>query len=748
MRKNSRTTKPTIWVQILRRLNQVLFLNVGNALAIAGIALTLVIFFIQSHESINEKKESEIINETQQQEEARRQKETKQILLEIVEYHKLGMTVEQVRELQKRYDASDAVLVRFFERIGATAADKNPEITWKLLEEHLAIFQKAREKQAVFTSADEQLNSLHQQGRESFAKGNFDEAALYFKQAAQRGDDIIAAREKAVHELNESLQTFRRATALNYAETANSHQLQNTVQGYQQASDFYAESARIAKSVDAELANTSQEQQAHSLVSFGYVFGDSAALCRGIEIFYTLLASANHTEETYVTLTNRAYLLTSLGNALAILGQREPGKQKLEEAVLHFRDALKIVKQETDMLAWTQLQHQLGKTLSLLALRESDGANLDEAIAMLSKAVEGYFELKMILEWASATNSLGVARAFRAARYSDPQEKQEAVFALKSTLDFISQQNNPNFWSMIHNNVGIILLAPPDNADPRLLEEALQCFKISLETVCRESNPMDWARIQSNVGRALKMLGEIENTTTRSEQALEILLLAQEECTRERDVMCWARIQSDIGEALLDLSKKRSDKYALEEAAARVEDICEIYPRERLPNDWAKTQYLLGQIFGELGRTRSDVQYLREAVNFFRSALEVFTWESHPDLWIKSQLGIANSLILLGMYNSTELYIDECILMLRNLLSSLEKDKMTDQWAETQLKLGTAFLVKGDNESCVKCLRAAKEAYQSVLQIHTGKILPQKYENAQKGIELLDAKILILEGDM
>ena len=60
------------------------------------------------------------------------------------------------------------------------------------------------------------------------------------------------------------------------------------------------------------------------------------------------------------TKLDRARMQTNLGNALAMLGERESGTTKLEDALAAFREALKVQTRERVPRDWAKTQASLG----------------------------------------------------------------------------------------------------------------------------------------------------------------------------------------------------------------------------------------------------------------------------------------------------------------------------------------------------------------------------------------------------
>ena len=79
---------------------------------------------------------------------------------------------------------------------------------------------------------------------------------------------------------------------------------------------------------------------------------------------------------------------TNLGIALRILGERESGTARLEEAVAAYRAALQECTRERVPLDWAMTQNNLGNALLRLGEREGDTARLEEAVAAFDACLE------------------------------------------------------------------------------------------------------------------------------------------------------------------------------------------------------------------------------------------------------------------------------------------------------------------------------------------------------------------------
>ena len=121
-----------------------------------------------------------------------------------------------------------------------------------------------------------------------------------------------------------------------------------------------------------------------------------------IAIAEAILPRATTSEE-------RVTLLDDLGIALAHLGERESGTQRLEQAVTAYENALKEWTREKVPLQWATTQNNLGTALQRLGERESGTQRLEQAVTAYENALKEWTKEKVPLQWATIQNNLGDA---------------------------------------------------------------------------------------------------------------------------------------------------------------------------------------------------------------------------------------------------------------------------------------------------------------------------------------------------
>jgi tetratricopeptide (TPR) repeat protein len=85
------------------------------------------------------------------------------------------------------------------------------------------------------------------------------------------------------------------------------------------------------------------------------------------------------------------------------------GTEKLGEAVVAFREALKEYTRERVPVEWAATQHNLGVTLTRLGRRESGTEKLEEATAAFRDALKERTRERVPLDWAATQDNLSDA---------------------------------------------------------------------------------------------------------------------------------------------------------------------------------------------------------------------------------------------------------------------------------------------------------------------------------------------------
>ena len=345
----------------------------------------------------------------------------------------------------------------------------------------------------------------------------------------------------------------------------------------------------------------------------------------------------------------RARLQLSFGNALQILGARERGTERLEQAVDTYRAALEEYSRERVPLDWAMTQHRLGNALQILGARERGTERLEQAVDTYRAALEERTRERVPLDWAATQNNLGVALRTLGDRERGTERLEQAVCMHQAALQEYTRERVPLEWAMTQNNLGTALgaLGERENGTERL-EQAVDALRKALEERTRERVPLDWAATQNNLGNALRILGERENGIGRLKQAVDAFRAALQEYTRERMPLNWAITQNNLGNALGTLGKRESSTERLQQAVDAYRAALEERTRERVPLDWAKTQNNLGGALGALGKRESSSERLQQAVDAYHAALEERTRERVPLDWAKTQNNLGGALVTLG----------------------------------------------------------------------------------------------------
>jgi hypothetical protein len=110
-----------------------------------------------------------------------------------------------------------------------------------------------------------------------------------------------------------------------------------------------------------------------------------------------------------------------------VLGEREAGTARLQEAVVAYRAALEERTRARVPLEWAETQTNLGAALKVLGEREGGTARLEEAVATFREALQENTRERVPLQWAKSTGNQGVATMLLAERRGDAEMAKLAI---------------------------------------------------------------------------------------------------------------------------------------------------------------------------------------------------------------------------------------------------------------------------------------------------------------------------------
>jgi tetratricopeptide (TPR) repeat protein len=453
-----------------------------------------------------------------------------------------------------------------------------------------ALFRLVRPIAEHITDRDEALLALQEavqiarrvqeEGRHGTNLGDFVDAVL----GRVRALSAQGEHRAAISELDAAL---AREEAESKARTL--RLLSAAIDQHLLAFDAIAAAEKLARRVDLETPDPATRFEAltteHNL---WYERGRDRGLRLDLEV---AIAIARIALRRATDCDQRGAALNNLGNVLAILGERETGTERLQEAIAAYRAALEEITIDRAPLDWATIQNNLGNAHQILGQRETGTQQLEAAVEAFRAALRERSRDRVPLDWAMTQNNLGNAFRTLGEREAGTDRLEEAVTAYRAALEERTRDRSPLYWATTQSNLGNTLATLGEReAGTARLEEAVAAYRAALEERTRDRVPLDWATTQNNFGNALQTLGQREAGTARLEEAVAAYRAALEERTRDRVPLDWAATQNNLGTALQTLGQREAGIARLEEAVAAYRAALEERTRDRVPLDWASTR--------------------------------------------------------------------------------------------------------------------------------------------------------------
>ena len=258
-------------------------------------------------------------------------------------------------------------------------------------------------------------------------------------------------------------------------------------------------------------------------------------------------------------------------------------------------------------LDWATTQNNLGNALRMLGERESGTARLEEAVAAYRAALEEWTRERVPLDWAMTQNNLGNAlssarASARAGRRGWRRRSPPIARRWRNGPASACRSTGPRRRTISATRSAA--LGERESGTARL-EEAVAAYRAALEERTRERVPLDWAMTQNNLGNALASAGRArERDGAAGGGGRRLSRGAGGTDPRARAARLGHDAEQSRHCALERSAERESGTARLEEAVAAYRAALEERTRERVPLDWAMTQNNLGNALASARRAR------------------------------------------------------------------------------------------------------------------------------------------------
>jgi tetratricopeptide (TPR) repeat protein len=295
-----------------------------------------------------------------------------------------------------------------------------------------------REKLSRPSNEGSDIAELRQLALSALDAGRFDEATRILKEIRALEQNASERRRRAAEEGRKAWLAGLHSEAETCALLALAAL---TLRDVTAALNQFEEGLGLLAPGDTEHRWSYAFEAAAALYELGRAAGLNDALAAAIRLYGQALAAAPRERVPL----DWAVTQNNLGNALAILGERENGAGHLKRAVAAYRAALQERTRERVPLDWAMTQSNLGNALSRLDGRESGTARLEQAVTAFRKALQERARERVPLLWAATQSNLGEALTSLGERESGTARLEEAVAALRAALQEFTAETTPDW---------------------------------------------------------------------------------------------------------------------------------------------------------------------------------------------------------------------------------------------------------------------------------------------------------------
>lgn len=477
---------------------------------------------------------------------------------------------------------------------------------------------------------DGELIRLSGLADEAEKEGAMQLALDYRARASLRADAI----GKAVDEAEAGVRARRAELADTYRRHAETAVLNFD---YATAAQKYAAAYEQAVKFDPVLAYALKLAQGDAELDFGTYSGDRGALEGSIASYRAALDAPPRG----IDRIQLAMAASNLGNALTILGEREPGTARFEEAARTYEAVLKVFSRKRHPQEWAGAQLNLGTVYQIIGQRGGDAGYLKKSVAAYRDALKELPEQAVPLDWAGTQNNLGNALSALSELTGNHGQMAQAIDAYAAALKYRTRDAQPVAWAEVQTNLGVAYrtLGSQRN-DMELLRKSADYFRAALEVETRDRMAFQWAGTMNNLANALEEIGNRETGTARYEEAVTALRATLEVFTPDSDPVSWAGAHYNLGRIIKAIGDRDGAAARYREALGEFRQALGVLEKAEVPLLLSRTQGRMAEALLALGRIDRDPAMLAEAQSAYRSAWNFWKaqGETRYDKYFKDQL--------------------------------------------------------------------------------------------------------------
>lgn len=320
------------------------------------------------------------------------------------------------------------------------------------------------------------------------------------------------------------------------------------------------------------------------------------------------------------------------------------------------------------------------------------------------------------ITWASTQLKLAEAIKATATQSGDHAALDEAVNALQEAGTILSEEDAPDEWAAIHDQLGEVYQLMAEY-DPRRLREAIYAYRTGLQLRKRGGLASDRARTQVRLSECLIEAGRISRDQSPVREAIAICKDAQEVHARAGDMAAWSDVRIILGEARHLLARQSGDVSRLQDADGELVEAIKETPRHQHPDKWAALQHVRGCVLHSIAINTADLDKMAAAIHAFEQALEVRTRDAMALEWAESQSQLGDSLKALGEKKKDTEGLARAAEAYRHALSVMDASESSTRKAALMYNLGLALSAQGRLEEAPGHLDEAIEALENAVRM-------------------------------
>ncbi len=304
----------------------------------------------------------------------------------------------------------------------------------------------------------------------------------------------------------------------------------------------------------------------------------------------------------------------------------------------------------------------------------------------------------------------------------------DAIAKYKEILKDLSEEENPDIYAQIMNNIGNAYTLYAENRDTlKNILSAIDSYEKALKYYLSKLKDDKTNIARNNLGNAYQLLWMVTGNRKDLQTSIRYYQIAASNSWPETHLLEYASLQFNLGSAYAQSGQEELSIVSFCNAEVIYKDYLKIHSLNDTPLQWAAIHQKLGDIYRILCSISPTKENYLNSIDAYKKCLDVWSVESYPREYARVQKCLGEIEQIAFLTENSGIKIEDIISRFTESLSVYTLERHPVDYAKTNYALGNAYAHMSCNKKQLKYFFKALDSYNEALKVFTKEEYPAYY---------------------